>query len=176
MTADDARTTDARSDDEGPEETTDGGGTYTLLLVREASGTVTVGALGAVHLPAGAYAYVGSALGTGGFARVDRHERVAAGDHDTRHWHVDYLTGDEGTRLADVVTSAGVDAECRIADGIRCRLQGGDRPTDASVGPDAVPVADFGASDCDCRTHLFGHASLDELTSAVHDTHETVRA
>jgi endonuclease-3 len=176
VTADDARATDGRSGDERPEDTADEGGTYTLVLAREAPGEVTVGALGTVHLPAGAYAYVGSALGAGGFARVDRHRRVAAGDHDTRHWHVDYLTGDEGTRLVDVVTSAGVDAECRIAAGLQRRLQSDDEPTDASGGPDVVPVADFGASDCDCRAHLFAHASLEELASVVHDVHETVRA
>lgn len=153
----------------------DEGGTYTLVLVREAPGTVTVGALGAVDLPAGAYAYVGSALGTGGFARVDRHRRVAAGDHDTRHWHVDYLTGDDDTRLVDVVTSAGVDAECHVADGIRRRLAG-DEET-ASGTPDAlpvVPVAGFGASDCDCRAHLFGHASVERLATVVRRVHVTV--
>ena len=69
------------------------GGTYTLLLSLPDPTTVAVGALGEFDLPAGAYAYTGSALGTGGFARVERHRRVARGDHDVRHWHVDHLTG-----------------------------------------------------------------------------------
>jgi endonuclease-3 len=162
-------TGDERGDD--PDE----GGTYTLVLAREASGTVTVGALGTVDLPAGAYAYVGSALGTGGFARVDRHRRVAAGDHDTRHWHVDYLTGDADTRLVDVVTSAGVDAECRIADGVRRRLTSeGETGVGQSDGPPVVPLAGFGASDCDCRAHLFGHPSAERLASVVRRVHRTV--
>ncbi|MFC5366773.1 GIY-YIG nuclease family protein [Salinirubrum litoreum] len=154
-------------------ETTGDRGTYTLLLVRDTPGEITAGALGAYHLPAGAYAYVGSALGTGGFARVDRHRRVAAGDHDTRHWHVDYLTGDSATELASVVTTGGVDAECRIADGIDRRLSA--LTPKAATAPAVEPIADFGASDCDCRTHLFGHDSLGELETVVEEVHGTVR-
>lgn len=170
MTAD-----DRRDDASDAGDATDAGGTYTLLLERADAGTITVGALGTVHLPAGAYAYVGSALGTGGFARVDRHRRVAAGDHDTRHWHVDYLTGDEQTRLVDVVTSAGVEAECRIADGIRRRLTSDEATaTGSPAGPETVPVADFGASDCGCRAHLFGHESVERLATVVSTVHDAV--
>ncbi|MFC6724907.1 DUF123 domain-containing protein, partial [Halobium palmae] len=71
----------------------DEGGTYTLLFELAESTSLEVGALGTHTVPAGWYAYTGSALGSGGFARVCRHERVAAGDHDVRHWHVDYLGG-----------------------------------------------------------------------------------
>lgn len=159
--------------DDRDEEMTDDGGTYTLVLGRDAPGEITVGALGTYHLPAGAYAYVGSALGTGGFARVDRHRRVAAGDHDTRHWHVDYLTGDPETELASVVTTAGVAAECRIADGVRGRLSA--LTPEPATAPAVEPIAAFGASDCDCRTHLFGHDSLDELETVVEEVHDTVR-
>lgn len=169
-------TPDDRATEDRPADTTAEGGTYTLLLVRDDPGEITVGALGTVDLPAGAYAYVGSALGTGGFARVDRHRRVAAGEHDTRHWHVDYLTGDPHTRLVDVVTTAGVDAECRIAGEIRRRLRGDeDHGAAAPRRPATAPIADFGASDCPCRTHLFGHESVDRLRSVVREVHEVVR-
>jgi endonuclease-3 len=176
------------------EDTNDEGGTYTLLLTRDEPGEIEVGALGVHHFPAGAFAYVGSALGTGGFARVDRHRRVAAGDHDTRHWHVDYLTGDEHTRLASVVTTAGVDAECHLAAEIRRRLSALD-PQQESDGeavaepdrrteresnsgterePEPAPITGFGASDCGCETHLFGHESLDELATVVRGAHDSV--
>jgi endonuclease-3 len=130
------------------------GGTYTLLFDLPDPADVEVGALGTVRFPAGAYAYTGSALGSGGFARVDRHRRVARGDHDTRHWHVDYFAGHPETELVTTVTSPGVDAECAVAG----RLPGG-------------PVAGFGASDCGCRSHLAigeGTTTLLEATEAAH--------
>lgn len=134
------------------------GGTYTLLLVLSESVDVDVGALGTHALPAGAYAYTGSALGSGGFARVDRHRRVAAGEHDTRHWHVDYLTGHPTTDLVAVVTSPGVDAECAVAD----RLPDG-------------PIDGFGASDCGCRSHLAAGEDVESLREAVEAAHRDVR-
>jgi len=134
----------------------DDGGTYTLLLVLPRAVDVAVGALGRHRFPAGAYAYTGSALGSGGFARVDRHRRVAAGEHDTRHWHVDYLTGHAATDLVTAVTTDGVDAECAVAD----RLPTG-------------PVDGFGASDCGCRSHLAAAPSLDDLTERVRSAHRT---
>ncbi len=106
------------------------------------------------RFPSGTYAYVGSALGSGGFSRVDRHRRVARGDHDVRHWHVDYLLGHPDSRLRDVVRSHGVDVECAVAD----RLPDG-------------PVARFGSSDCNCRTHLAvldGDAAARDRLERVH--------
>ncbi|WP_299335788.1 GIY-YIG nuclease family protein [Haloplanus sp.] len=131
------------------------GGTYTLCLDLPHAVDVEVGALGAHRLPAGGYAYTGSALGSGGFTRVDRHRRVATGENDTRHWHVDYLTGHPATELVTVITSGGVDAECRIAR----RLPDG-------------PVPEFGASDCDCRSHL---AMTDRITTLI-DAAESAHA
>jgi Uri superfamily endonuclease len=129
------------------------GGTYTLLLSVPTATTLEVGALGECRVPAGTCAYTGSALGSGGFARVDRHRRVARGDHDVRHWHVDYLAGDPNVSLVGVVTSP-ADAECRVA---RALPSG--------------PVDGFGASDCGCRSHL-AHASdaaaLRERTERAH--------
>jgi len=130
------------------------GGVYTLLFALPESTRVDVGALGPVEFPDGGYAYTGSAHGPGGFARVDRHRRVASGDHDVRHWHVDHLAGHPSTRLVDVYRTAGVDAECTVA---RSLPEG--------------PVAGFGASDCDCRSHLATHASVDGLRALVEAAH-----
>lgn len=133
------------------------GGTYTLIFALSEPATVTVGALGEHRFPAGGYAYTGSALGSGGFSRVDRHRRVAAGDHDTRHWHVDYLAGHPATNLVDVVRAEGRDVECAVADAL------GDGP-----------VAEFGASDCDCRSHLAHRESVEELRAAVQSVYESI--
>jgi len=128
------------------------GGTYTLLLWRSEPATIEVGALGEREFPAGWYAYTGSALGAGGFARVDRHHELAAGDRATRHWHVDYLLGHPGTELPGDVRSPGADRECAVAR----RLPDG-------------PVEGFGASDCDCRSHLaHGSEQLHERVASAH--------
>ena len=112
-------------------------GTYTLLVELDREATVEVGALGEQALDRGWYAYTGSAFGPGGFARVERHRELADGEREARHWHVDYLLGHPGTALREVVRSPGADVECAVAR----RLPDG-------------PVEGFGASDCDCPSHL----------------------
>lgn len=139
------------------------GGTYTLVLERGAGGPITVGALGEIEFPAGWYAYTGSALGSGGFGRIDRHRAVAAGDNDTRHWHIDYLLGDTATTIERAVTTE-ADIECAVAQRV-------DGPT--AEGFDRVDS--FGCSDCDCRSHLIYHESRDRLLSVVTDAHEAAR-
>jgi endonuclease-3 len=133
------------------------GGTYTLVVDVPESLTITVGALGATPFEAGWYAYVGSATGAGGFSRVDRHSELAAGERDTQHWHIDYLLGHDQTAIEAVVTTAGVDAECEIAQGI-----------------DGNPVHEFGCSDCTCDAHLFGDTDRDRLLAAVETAHDAV--
>ncbi len=133
----------------------DDGGTYSLLVTLPEATRIEVGALGEHVFPAGAYAYTGSALGSGGFARVDRHRRLARCASDARHWHVDYLIGHPDAALRAVVTSAGADVECAVAD----RLGDG-------------PVPGFGASDCDCPSHLAHRDSIDALRDAVESAHD----
>ena len=135
------------------------GGSYTLVVDLASDASLSVGALGDRDFPAGAYAYTGSALGTGGFSRVDRHLRTARGDHDVRHWHVDYLLGHSDARIDRVVRSGGVDVECAVAE----RLPAG-------------PVAGFGASDCDCPSHLAAGDDLDELAARARAAHEAAVA
>ena len=116
-------------------------GSYVLVIAVEAPTTIEVGALGDREFTAGGYAYVGSAFGPGGLSRVDRHRQVASGDHDTRHWHIDYLLGATATRLAGVEMYPNKDIECALATAF------------ADAG--CEPVAAFGASDCDCNSHLW---------------------
>ncbi|SDF62337.1 protein of unknown function DUF123 [Halorubrum xinjiangense] len=131
-------------------------GSYTLVVDLAEDATLSAGALGEHRLPAGAYAYTGSALGAGGFSRVDRHRRTARGEHDVRHWHVDYLLGHPAARIDRVVRSVGVDVECAVAE----RLPAG-------------PVDGFGASDCGCPSHLAtgdrdeGDCDADEALDAL---------
>jgi len=133
-------------------------GTYVLIVDLARDAAIEVGALGEMEFEAGTYAYVGSAFGPGGFSRVTRHRELAAGDRDARHWHIDYLLGDSAASLAEVVTYPDADLECRLAK---------DLPGD--------PVAQFGASDCDCDAHLLA-APDREILAEVAKAEKTVRS
>lgn len=125
-------------------------GTYVLVLDVSRPTTIEIGALGDREFTAGTYAYVGSAFGPGGFARVERHREIADGDRDARHWHIDYLLGHAATRLEAAVTFTDVDRECELA---------GSLPGE--------PVPRFGASDCDCEAHLLAAPDADALLEAA---------
>jgi len=117
-------------------------GSYLLVIESERPTGIEIGALGERAFDAGHYAYAGSAFGPGGLSRVDRHRRIAAGDHDVRHWHVDYLLGSAATRLVTVETFPDRDIECELATAL------------GETGCGRVDA--FGASDCDCPSHLWG--------------------
>lgn len=133
-------------------------GTYTLLVELAEPATVEFGAAGERDLQAGWYAYTGSAFGSGGFSRVERHRELARGERDVRHWHVDYLFGLSASRIADAVKSRGVDVECQV----NC---------DALAEADCEPVAGLGASDCDCDSHLLYATDRRPLERVVRRIH-----
>jgi endonuclease-3 len=171
------------SDPASPSESTPPVGTYVILLALERPSTVEVGALGAHDLPAGGYAYVGSAFGPGGLGRVDRHREVANGDRSVRHWHVDYLLGHSACSVVTDRRLPDVDAECLIArallrpdashsDGRRTRDSSdgsGDPTADTDAGRPILPVEGFGASDCDCPGHLVYRDTVGTVRVAVAD-------
>lgn len=128
------------------------GGTYVLVFEVTASISVDVGALGTCSFPAGDYAYVGSAFGPGGFARAERHRRKLLGGDDAVHWHIDALTTQPETSFVVAHLLPDRDVECAVAG----RLPPG-------------PVEGFGASDCDCDSHL---AAVDR--EEIGDVVETV--
>lgn len=122
---------------------TDDPGTYALLLRAGDERDLEVGALGVMRIQPGVYVYVGSAFGPGGLsARVQRHVR---GD-GALHWHLDYLRA--VTTLETVwYTHDPERRECTWASILRS-------PSDATV-----PIEGFGASDCNCPTHLARYPS-----------------
>lgn len=129
-------------------------GTYVLLVDLVEPAHIEFGAAGTFDLDAGRYAYVGSAFGTGGLSRVQRHRELAAGRRDVRHWHVDYLLCHDAASIAGVLTATDVDRECAVA---------------AALG-EIGEMLTLGASDCDCLGHLVyetGDGSLEECASAV---------
>ncbi|MFQ3294881.1 MAG: Uri superfamily endonuclease [Halobacteriales archaeon] len=131
-------------------------GTYTLVIELERPVAIDIGALGRRELDAGWFAYSGTAFGPGGFARIDRHRAVEEGRNETRHWHVDYLLGDAQSAISAVYRTPGIDAECRFSNAIPGRS-----------------IEGFGASDCDCDSHLVYNTTRQDLQSALQELHET---
>ncbi|MCD2199199.1 DUF123 domain-containing protein [Halobacterium sp. KA-4] len=114
-------------------------GTYTLLVELAAPATVEFGARGEYDLDAGWYAYTGRAFGAGGLTRVERHQRLARGKSDARHWHVDYLLGHPESRIREVYVTENEEIECETA---------------RALNEAGTPLAGLGATDCKCATHL----------------------
>ena len=113
-------------------------GIYCLILNTRGAKR-SVGALGEILFPPGWYIYVGSALGTGGLGRVDRHIRVYQGKGNRPpRWHIDYLLTDSRFMLTSTICGVTTDRlECTLA----CLLGG-------------EGIQGFGCSDCRCTTHL----------------------
>lgn len=125
-------------------------GTYVLVIELAGSDRIEVGALGSRRFPAGWYAYVGSAFGPGGLTRVERLRGVADGRVETRHWHVDHLLASSVASLERTIARADLAVECSVA---------------ASLPP--ATVHGFGASDCQCPTHLGFHPRRDHLLQTI---------
>jgi Uri superfamily endonuclease len=116
-------------------------GIYSLVFLTPGC-TAGIGALGGMAFRKGWHIYVGSALGSGGLARLERHITLSR-DKDRRpKWHVDYLSTNDHFTLRYTVHAITCNRfECRLADTL--------------AGPG---VPGFGCSDCTCPSHLFYRA------------------
>ncbi|MDD1686175.1 GIY-YIG nuclease family protein [Methanoregula sp.] len=113
-------------------------GIYCLVFWNPAC-TIKVGALGPVTFREGWHIYVGSALGSGGLARLGRHVSLSRAKDRTPKWHVDYLSTSPRCSLLYTVHAV-------TEERLECRLAG-------ALGDPSVPS--FGCSDCRCNSHLF---------------------
>lgn len=128
-------------------------GAYVLILRLASAKDVEVGKLGKISFARGFYAYVGSAMGAGGFKRVERHLDVSAGRSKTRKWHVDYLLPvSQVTGTIEIVTRDRI--ECSIAHYL-------------GKNPLLVGIGGFGSSDCRCSSHLFYSRHFSDLEDAA---------
>jgi len=109
-------------------------GSYVLLIQLPEGQRITIGSLKAIYFPRGYYAYVGSAMG--GFkSRLNRHLK----SDKKPHWHIDYLL--EKASISEIILCETKDrAECAVAQAFSHQF-------------DSIPG--FGASDCQCPSHLF---------------------
>ena len=109
------------------------------LVFKNPGCTVRVGALGEIAFQPGWHMYVGSALGSGGLKRLERHISLAHNRDRRPKWHVDYLLTSPLFSLVCAISGiTGERLECRLAH---------------ELGVGGVPR--FGSSDCDCSSHLF---------------------
>jgi Uri superfamily endonuclease len=116
-------------------------GIYCLIFENPAC-TVRIGALGPVPFPAGWHIYIGSALGSGGLARLFRHIALSRTKDRIPKWHVDYLSTNSSFTLRYTVHAVtGERFECGLA---------------RALGEPGIPG--FGCSDCTCPSHLLTRA------------------
>ncbi|WP_455365529.1 GIY-YIG nuclease family protein [Kaarinaea lacus] len=114
-------------------------GTYIVVAEAKRTFTCQVGKLGGLAGKRGFYLYVGSALGSGGVnARVGHHLRIA----EKPRWHFDYL------RPAVIPRRIWY---CRSLN--RCEHQWAS--VLAELPGAEIPLEKFGATDCQCQTHLY---------------------
>ncbi len=108
---------------------------YALLMFLPASQEIEVGAQGGMHFEKGWYVYVGS----GNTKRIERHFNDR--EDKKMYWHIDYFL----QKGKPVRAYRYEKEECPLARSFE-RL-------------DQLPL---GASDCNCRGHLF-HGDLEEI-------------
>jgi Uri superfamily endonuclease len=113
-------------------------GTYILILRLSKPAHLTIGKLGVFDFPAGYYAYVGSAFGSGGLQGRLKHHLAPA---KKPHWHIDYLR-QAGTVCEVWYIASGTHHEHQWADALH------------SLPDASIPAPRFGASDCKCEAHL----------------------
>lgn len=111
-------------------------GVYLMVMYLDHELELEVGSKGMMQFRSGYYIYVGSAK-TNLTKRIERHKRK----RKKLHWHLDYFRSH-----CDIVAGLPIrtsrHVECALADAIRYVSQ--------------WDVPQFGSSDCECRSHLFG--------------------
>lgn len=113
-------------------------GSYALVFHCSHDVTVKAGGLGTLRLIPGFYIYCGSAFGPGGVkARTSHHRAISR----SPHWHIDYLRPE--LKLLEIWFT--YDPQRREHQWAKelCELRGA-----------VLPFEGFGASDCQCRSHL----------------------
>jgi len=130
-------------------------GAYILVLEINQPLELAVGSLKRIQLPAGVYAYVGSAR-KGIAQRISRHKRLAEQKKGNIRWHIDYLLTYPEIRMLGSIDFEGAE-ECSISHRI------------AALEGVSTPVPGFGSTDCrhGCKAHLYRLTQSMEHAKAV---------
>jgi Uri superfamily endonuclease len=111
-------------------------GIYVLIIQVGEDINLELGGLGETAFEEGLYAYVGSAQ-TNLLQRIKRHLRT----EKKTFWHIDYLLDKTAAKIIKILfKEATKPEECKTA---------------SIIGERSEPIADFGCSDCKCKSHLF---------------------
>ena len=121
-------------------------GSYILIMAIPEPRTITIGSLKTTQFPGGYYAYVGSAMG-GLKSRLNHHLKVSK----RPHWHIDYLL-EQASLNSIILCPSQSKVECIIAQALNRQF-------------DCVPG--FGASDCQCRSHLFFAPDEEQMKTTI---------
>jgi Uri superfamily endonuclease len=133
-------------------------GTYALIFHCNRPHCARVGRLGNVFIATGYWIYVGSAFGPGGLrSRLAHHLSPS----HRRHWHLDYIKA--AMRPVEAWTTADtVKREHDWAVAV------------ASIDGAKRPIPGFGASDCDCGTHLMHMPRLPDFKRFARLIHQAI--
>jgi Uri superfamily endonuclease len=111
-------------------------GIYVLIIRVNKDIHVNIGALSRKSFAKGLYVYVGSAQ-TNLEQRVKRHLKR----EKRLFWHIDYLLANDAAEIVKVLYKQGDKTEeCKTAN---------------RIAENGTPIAGFGCSDCNCKTHLY---------------------
>ena len=128
-------------------------GSYILVIYNKKGKEIRIGALKNIFFPKGYYFYVGSGMGNiGSSTLLNRVKRHLLNQSEKKiHWHIDYLLANSTSIITKVYLIPSVEpSECFIAQEI-------------SNCSDNI-IENFGASDCNCRSHLFYFKNFTKLS------------
>ena len=141
-------------------------GSYVLVVELDREKDILIGRLGYIYFSRGFYAYTGSAM-NGFKARLAHH----LNDNKKPHWHIDYLLKE--AELMEIIL-------CPSEPFAICRSEGEKRPKNPAQGrlrakcflaqtltKEFPSIPGFGASDCECNSHLHFANGKDRLTSRL---------
>ena len=114
-------------------------GTYLLFLSNTKSQKINIGKQGDFLFLSGLFVYVGSAFGSGGLrGRISHHLRI----NRKCHWHIDYLL--QKMPVGQIIYP---ENPSRLEHEWAMLLE--------RIPELNIPMKRFGASDCQCASHLF---------------------
>ncbi len=126
-----------------------------MMMRLEGKRRIIVGSLGSIIFPEGYYAYTGSARGSGGLKRLERHMRLMQSQSQTRRWHIDYILPSVDF-IGSVITRTDQNLECIVAN---------------RIGDDLSAIPAFGCTDCSCYSHLHYSENLRKMSPVIRNAH-----
>jgi Uri superfamily endonuclease len=129
-------------------------GIYLLIIDVKKDIKRKIGKLGEVKFEKGEYIYVGSAQ-NGIEKRIERHLKKKK----KNFWHIDYLLTSGDVSINKIFyKEVNKEEECKTAE---------------ELSKTSEPVAKFGCSDCDCKSHLF-KINLSEIKWVINGMQFTI--